>query len=423
MLLHRFRRSPLAGIEPCMNAPETLSTVRPAAASVEPDLIAWPLIQTLVSFDTTSRDSNLALIDWVIGYLKSHGVESTLTFNDDRRKANLFATLPARDGNATEGGVVLSGHTDVVPVDGQPWDTNPFTATRIGDKIYGRGVTDMKSFSATGLAFVPEFMRRGLKRPVHFALSYDEEVGCVGVRRLIADVVRRGVSPLGCIVGEPTGMELVVAHKGKKSWRCRVRGHEAHSSLTPLGVNAVQIACEIVTSLTNMARSFRDDGAFDNAYDVPFTTVHTGVIRGGTALNIVPRDCSFDFEIRHLPFDDPDELFAEVEAYAHRFLPEMRKIAADAHIEFDALSTMPGLDTDGDTKIAELGRECNAADGHGKVSFGTEASLFHAASIPAIICGPGHIAQAHQPNEWVSIDQLALCEAFMRRLADRVCAS
>ena len=402
-----------------MNAPETLSTVRPAAD----DLIAWPLIRTLVAFDTTSRDSNLALIDWVIGYLKSHGVESTLTFNDDRRKANLFATLPARDGNATEGGVVLSGHTDVVPVDGQPWDTNPFTATRIGDKIYGRGVADMKSFSATGLAFVPEFMRRELKRPVHFALSYDEEVGCVGVRRLIADVGRRGISPLGCIVGEPTGMALVVAHKGKKSWRCRVRGHEAHSSLTPLGVNAVQIACEIVTYLTNMARSFRDDGKFDNAYDVPFTTVHAGVIHGGTALNIVPRDCSFDFEIRHLPFDDPDELFAEVKAYAERFLPEMRKIAADAHIEFDALSTMPGLDTNGDTKIAELGRECSAADGCRKVSFGSEASLFHAASIPAIICGPGYIAQAHQPNEWVSIDQLARCEAFMRRLADRVCAA
>ena len=406
-----------------MNAPETLSTVHVVAASAPPDLIAWPLIQTLVAFDTTSRDSNLALIDWVTGYLKSHGIESALTFNDDRRKANLFATLPARDGNATEGGIVLSGHTDVVPVDGQPWDTNPFTATRIGDRIYGRGVTDMKSFSATGLAFVPEFMHRGLKRPLHFALSYDEEVGCVGVRRLIADVGRRGISPLGCIVGEPTGMELVVAHKGKKSWRCRVRGHEAHSSLTPLGVNAVQIACEIVTYLTNMARSFRDDGAFDHAYDVPFTTVHTGVIHGGTALNIVPRDCSFDFEIRHLPFDDPDELFAEVKAYADRFLPEMRKIAADAHIEFDALSTMPGFDTEGDTKIAELGRECNAADGHGKVSFGTEASLFHAASIPAIICGPGHIAQAHQPNEWVSVEQLARCEGFMRRLADRVCAS
>jgi acetylornithine deacetylase len=405
-----------------MNAPHTANAVRPPSGADERDLVAWPLIRTLVAFDTTSRDSNLALIDWVVAYLKSHGIESRLTFNDDKRKANLFATLPARDGNAAKGGVVLSGHTDVVPVDGQPWDTDPFVATRIGDRIYGRGVTDMKSFSATGLALVPEFLRRGLERPLHFALSYDEEVGCVGVRRLIADVGQRGVTPQGCIVGEPTGMELVVAHKGKKSWRCRVRGHEAHSSLTPNGVNAVQIACEIVTYLTNMARSFRDDGEFDHAYDVPFTTVHTGVIHGGTAVNIVPRDCWFDFEVRHLPFDDPDELFAEVKAYAERFLPEMRKIAPDTHVEFDALSTMPGFDTDGDTGIAALGRECNAADGHGKVSFGSEASLFHAAAIPTIICGPGHIAQAHQPNEWVSVDQLARCEAFMRRLADRICA-
>ncbi len=406
-----------------MNAPDTLTTLRPDAAANTQNLIAWPLIQTLVAFDTTSRDSNLKLIDWVVGYLKSHGVESTLTFNDDRRKANLFATLPAQDGNTTTGGIVLSGHTDVVPVDGQPWDTDPFAATRIGDKIYGRGVTDMKSFSATGLAFVPEFLRRGLKRPIHFALSYDEEVGCIGVRRLIAELAPQGVTPLGCIVGEPTGMELVVAHKGKKSWRCRVRGHEAHSSLTPLGVNAVQIACEIVTYLTNIARGFRDNGQFDEAYDVPFTTVHTGVIHGGTALNIVPRDCWFDFEIRHLPFDDPDEFFAEVKAYAERFLPEMRKVAADTHIEFDVLSSTPGFDTHDESEIAEWGRACNAADGHGKVSFGTEASLFHLASIPTIICGPGHIAQAHQPNEWVSVDQLARCEAFMRRLADRVCTA
>ena len=203
-----------------MNAPETLSTVRVVAASAPPDLIAWPLIQTLVAFDTTSRDSNLALIDWVTGYLKSYGIESTLTFNDDRRKANLFATLPARDGNATEGGIVLSGHTDVVPVDGQPWDTNPFTATRIGDRIYGRGVTDMKSFSATGLAFVPEFMRRGLKRPLHFALSYDEEVGCVGVRRLIADVGRRGVDDIDRAVGivrlHPADLRKEDRHPGSR---------------------------------------------------------------------------------------------------------------------------------------------------------------------------------------------------------------
>jgi acetylornithine deacetylase len=376
-----------------MNAPATATTVRPElSAAPAHGLLAWDLIQKLVSFDTTSRDSNLALIDWIRGYLRGHGIESTLTFNDDQRKANLFATLPARDGNATTNGIVLSGHTDVVPVDGQPWDTNPFAATIDGDKVHGRGVTDMKSFSATGLAFVPEFLRRGLKRPVHFALSYDEEVGCIGVRRLIDDIVRRGLKPAGCIVGEPTGMQLVVAHKGKRSYRCMVRGHEAHSSLTPLGVNAVQIACEIVTFLTGMARRFRDDGAYDDAYDVPYTTVHTGVIHGGTALNIVPRDCWFDFEFRHLPFDDPDQLLAEVKTWAARFLPEMRAVAADTHIEFDQLSAMPGFDTHGGSEIADIGRQCSGTHDYGKVSFGTEASLFHNAAIPTIICGPGHIA-------------------------------
>jgi acetylornithine deacetylase len=405
-----------------MNAPASSASLRAdALASPVPGLLAWNLIHKLVSFDTTSRDSNLALIDWVRGYLRGHGIESTLTFNDDARKANLFATLPARDGNATTNGIVLSGHTDVVPVDGQPWDTNPFDATLIGDRVYGRGVTDMKSFSAIGLAFVPELLRRGLKRPLHFALSYDEEVGCIGVRRLIDELGRRAVTPAGCIVGEPTGMQLVVAHKGKKSWRCMVRGHEAHSALTPQGVNAVQIACEIVTYLTGMARAFRENGAFDPAYDVPYTTVHTGVIHGGTALNIVPRDCWFDFEFRHLPFDDPDELFAEVRSYAERFLPEMRAVAPATFIEFDETSTLPGFDTAGSSEIAEIGKACNGTADHGKVSFGTEASLFHNASIPTVICGPGHIAQAHQPNEWVTLEQLARCEAFMRRLADRVC--
>ena len=296
-----------------MNAPA-------AASAVSPQLVGLPLIRTLVGFDTTSRESNLALIDWVRQYLTGHGIEVMLTFDDDRRKANLFATLPAADGNATTGGIVLSGHTDVVPVDGQPWDSDPFVATVKGDRLYGRGVADMKSFSAIGLAFVPQFLRRRLARPLHFALSYDEEVGCVGVRRLLQDITARGIKPAGCIVGEPTGMRLVVAHKGKRSYRCRVRGHEAHSSLTPRGVNAVQVACEIVTFLTQMGRRFRERGGFDAAYDVPYTTVHTGVIRGGTALNIVPRDCSFDFEFRHLPFDDPEALLAEARRFAATLL-------------------------------------------------------------------------------------------------------
>ncbi len=407
-----------------MNAPATSRQVRPetvrAIARAE-DLVAWELIRTLIAFDTTSRGSNLALIDWVRGYLEGYGIASTLSFDDARGKANLFATLPARDGNTTTGGIVLSGHTDVVPVDGQPWDTPAFEATPLGDKVHGRGVTDMKSFSATGLAFVPEFLRRGLAHPVHFALSYDEEVGCIGVRRLLEDIVARGIKPAGCIVGEPTGMQLVVAHKGKQSWRCRVRGHEAHSSLTPLGVNAVQIACEIVAFLARRAREFRDAGRRDGAYDVPYTTVHVGTIHGGTALNIVPRDCRFEFEVRHLPFDDPDALFAEVHAFAAGFLPAMQAVAKDATIEFDALSTLPGFDTLDGSAIAALGHACNAQGGVGKVSFGTEASLFHNAGIATVICGPGHIAQAHQPNEWVALEQLARCETFMRRLADRVC--
>ena len=406
-----------------MNAPATLAQVRPDDSSVRAeDLASLELIGKLVSFDTTSRDSNLALIEWVRNYLDSHGVASTLTFDDDGRKANLFATIPAQDGNATTGGIVLSGHTDVVPVDGQPWDTDPFTVTREGDRLVGRGVTDMKSFLAVGLCEVPEFVRRGLRKPIHFALSYDEEVGCIGVRRLIADVVAKGLSPLGCIVGEPTGMQLVVAHKGKKAWRCRVRGFEAHSSLTPNGVNAVQIACEIVAWIARRAREFRDAGRKDAAYDVPFTTVHVGTIRGGTALNIVPRDCTFDFEIRHLPFDDPDAFFAEVAAHAQSFLPAMHAVAAGTHIEFDALSTMPGFDTHEGSEITALGSTCNGTHHFGKVSFGTEAALFHNANVPTVICGPGHIAQAHQPNEWVELDQIARCESFMRRLAAQVCA-
>ena len=406
-----------------MNAPDRMLHSPDTGAAIVRDareLAAWETIRTLVGFDTTSRDSNLALIGWVRDYLAGFGIASTLTYDDDRRKANLFGTLPARDGNATTGGIVLSGHTDVVPVDGQPWDTDPFVATQQGDRVYGRGVTDMKSYSATGLALVPLFLERPLSKPLHFALSYDEEVGCVGVRRLIADLPSRGITPAGCIVGEPTGMRLVVAHKGKKSWRCRVRGHEAHSSLTPRGVNAVQVACEIVAHISAMARRFRDGTRRDEAYDVPYTTLHVGTIRGGTALNIVPRDCEFVFEVRHLPFDDPDALFAEIRDHADSFVPAMRAVAPDAHIAFDALSTMPGFDTRDGSAIAALGHELCCAAGAGKVSFGTEASLFHGASIPTVICGPGHIEQAHQPNEWVALEQLASCEAFMRRLAARL---
>ena len=407
---------------PAMNAPEhARNPGRPPAPP--PDLASYEMIRRLVAFATVSRDSNLELIGWVRAYLERLGAATVLTYDDERTKANLFATLPARDGNATLGGVVLSGHTDVVPVDGQPWDTDPFEATLIGGRLHGRGVADMKSFAAIGLALAPEFVRRGLAHPLHFALSYDEEVGCIGVRRLIADIVARGVSPIGCIVGEPTGMQLVVAHKGRSTWRCRVRGHEAHSSLTPQGVNAVEIACDLVSWITRRARELREAHHQDAAYDVPYSTPHVGVIRGGTALNIVPRDCAFEFEIRHLPHDDPAAFLADLRRHADSLLPAMQAIDPEAFIEFDRISSMAGFDNDEPNPMVEIARACSGSAVRHKVSFGTDAALFHGAAIPAVICGPGHIEQAHQPNEWVSVEQLERCEAFMRRLADHLCAA
>ena len=322
------------------------------------DYSAQAMLAELVRFDTTSRDGNIPLIEFVENYLDSWDVPHFRVDYEAGKKTNLFATI----GPDIAGGIVLSGHTDVVPVDGQAWASNPFELSERGGRLYGRGTCDMKGFVACVLGMVPDFKARTLKTPLHVVLSYDEEVGCVGVRRLIADLPARGIAPAGCIVGEPTGMRLVVAHKGKKSWRCRVRGHEAHSSLTPRGVNAVQIACEIVAHIAAMARRFRDGSRRDEAYDVPYTTLHVGTIRGGTALNIVPRDCEFVFEVRHLPFDDPDALFAEIRDYAQTFVPAMRAVATDAHIAFDALSTMPGFDTQDGSAIADLGHELCCAD-------------------------------------------------------------
>jgi len=374
------------------------------------------MIRRLVAFDTTSRGSNLALIDWVAGYLRQHGVASRLTFDDAGKKANLFATI----GPAIDGGIVLSGHTDVVPVDGQEWSGDPWTVRQTADRLLGRGVCDMKSFIAVALALVPDMTRRNFARPLHLALSYDEEVGCIGVRRLLSDLAQLEYKPGGCIVGEPTQMELVVAHKGKRSYRCRVRGHEAHSALTPRGVNAVEIAAEIVTQLRRMALRFRHEGRFDAGFDVPYTTVHVGTIKGGTALNIVPKDCEFVFEFRYLPFDDPAHLLTEIERYAARFLPEMHAVATDTGIVFEQLSELPGFDAGAASAIAELGRCCNEGTGEKKVSFASEASLFHTAGIPTVLCGPGNIAQAHQPDEWIALEQIARCEAFMQRLLDVV---
>ncbi|MFM8608914.1 MAG: acetylornithine deacetylase [Burkholderiaceae bacterium] len=415
-----------------MNASLPASAVSAAALS---ELAALPLIEKWVSFASVSRDSNLPLIDWTEAHLRALGVtDLRRTFDDSGKKCNLWVTLPAHDGESKVGGLVLSGHTDVVPVDGQPWDTDPFSVVHQDGRLYGRGATDMKSFGATALMMVPELLRRKLKRPVHLAFSYDEEVGCIGVRRLIADMVAQGYQPAGCIVGEPTGMQVVIAHKGKHAYRTTVRGFEAHSSLTPLGVNAVEIACEFVAHLKSMHRALVANGPFDPVYDVPHTTIHTGVIHGGTALNIIPRDCEVLWEIRHHHLDTPEALFARAKAFADGLVPAMQAVAPDTGISHELRSVLPGFATAADSDIAKLCFDCAGIDGSrstdgasvgqvsaGKVSFGTEAALFHQAGVPTIVCGPGHIAQAHQPNEWITIDQLAWCDRFMRRLADHVC--
>ncbi|MES2508453.1 MAG: acetylornithine deacetylase [Pseudomonadota bacterium] len=406
-----------------MNAPLPTAALQPVLAA---DLAALPLIEKWISFASVSRDSNLPLIEWTRTLLEAQGVQCEVIYDETGKKANMWATLPAENGETKIGGLVLSGHTDVVPVDGQPWNTDPFVAQVIGDKLYGRGVTDMKSFSATALMMVPELLKRKLKQPVHFALSYDEEIGCIGVRTMIAWMVDQGYKPAGCIVGEPTGMQVVIAHKGKHGYKTSVRGFEAHSSLTPQGVNAVEIACRFVAHLRDMHERLAKEGPFDPVFDVPHTTIHTGVIAGGTALNIIPRDCDIAWEIRHHHLNSPVTLFNEAKAFADAMLPAMQAVAADTGITHKQTSVLPGFSTDADSDIARLCFKCadvDASSGAGKVSFGTEAALFHQVGVPTIVCGPGHIAQAHQPNEWVTLAQLAWCERFMRRLADELCVN
>jgi acetylornithine deacetylase len=376
------------------------------------------MLRRLVAFPTVSRDSNLQLIDYVREYLRPFDADVRLTYDDGGLKANLFATLGPRG----EPGIVLSGHTDVVPVDGQAWDTDPFSLVEKDGRLYGRGAADMKSFVAVALALVPEFVARGLQIPLHLAFSYDEEVGCLGVGRMIEDLARAGIRPRSCIVGEPTMMKPIVAHKGKKGYRCTAHGLAGHSAYAPLGVNAVEAAAEAVAYLKAMARRHRDRGPYDRSFDIAHTTVHTGVIRGGTALNIVPHECSFDFEFRHLPGDDPQALLREFREHLEtRIEPEMRAIHPQAGFRIEPLSEIPALDTGTETEIVGLAQALSGSADIGKVSFGTEGSRFQKAGIPTVVCGPGSIEQAHKPNEYVALEQIRRCETFLTRLADRLC--
>ena len=388
-------------------------------AHAKPGADTLELIRKLIAFPTVSRDSNLELIDFIREYLRPLDADFRLTFDHDKRKANLFATLGPRGVP----GIVLSGHTDVVPVDGQDWSTDPFVVVERDGKLYGRGTSDMKSFIACVLAVVPDLVQRGLRTPLHLAFSYDEEVGYLGVRGLLADLQQSGIRPASCIVGEPTEMRPVIAHKGKQSFRCTVRGLASHSAYAPYGVNAVEAAAEAVAFLKQMARRHRDCGPYDRGFDVAYTTVHTGVIRGGTALNIVPHECVFDFEFRNLPGDDPAALYREFEDHVRGVIePEMHAVDPRSGFTIARLSEMPALNTGAETEITALAQELSGNGDIAKVSFGTEAAHFQVAGVPTVVCGPGSIREAHKPDEFVTLAQVAACETFLRRLGSRLLA-
>ncbi|CAA7616058.1 acetylornithine deacetylase [Magnetospirillum sp. UT-4] len=383
-------------------------------SDLSPSPACVTLIERAVGFDTTSYKSNLDFINHAAEVLEGAGARIRLTFDDAREKANLFASI----GPEGRPGILLSGHTDVVPVDGQAWTHDPFRAVLRDDRLYGRGTADMKSFIAICLALAPEFAARRLGLPIQFAFSYDEEVGCVGVRRLIHDIAGLPERPKLCIVGEPTEMKVIIGHKGKKNVRCTVHGKECHSALNHRGVNAVEIAADIISFLRAMQRRIRENGPFDLGFEPPYTTIHTGLVHGGTALNIVPAECGFEFEFRNLPDHDVEVLMAELRGFAQDLVPEMLAVDEGAGITFDEYNTTAGLLTGEDDEAAVLARQLSGNNDTAKVSFTTEAGLFHHAGIPAVVCGPGSIQQAHKPDEFVTLAQVAEGEAFLRRLMD-----
>ncbi|CAB3733967.1 Acetylornithine deacetylase [Paraburkholderia phenoliruptrix] len=380
------------------------------------------LVEELIRYDTTSSHSNLGLIEAIRDRLRAHDVETLLVYDRCRQKANLFATLPAMHGE-TNGGVVLSGHTDVVPVTGQHWSSAPFDPVVRGERLYGRGSCDMKGFIGVTLGLLPEIQRRALREPIHFAFSFDEEVGCLGAPLLLAELADRGIRPAGCIIGEPTSMRPVVAHKGNNAYRCCVKGLAGHSSRTPSGVNAIEYAARLICHIREAADLLRRNGPFDRAFDVPFATAQTGMISGGIAINTIPEQCEFFFEYRNLPSEDPERFFEQIARYAREQLePEMRAVADEASISFEKVGATLALDSAEQAAITRLVRSlCNDFETR-KVTYGTEAGLFSQAGIPTVICGPGSIDDAHKADESVELSQLAACDHFLRQVLDTLTA-
>ncbi|HEX7782327.1 MAG TPA: acetylornithine deacetylase [Sphingobium sp.] len=376
---------------------------------------ALAILSDLVAFDTTSRDSNLALIDYVEARLSTIGVTARRVVSADGRKANLYATL----GPMVEQGVVLSGHTDVVPVDGQPWTSDPFVLTRRDDRLYGRGTCDMKGFLALALAAAPAFAAPGRKgRPAHLAFSYDEEIGCLGAPHMIREIATQIPRPAGVIVGEPTNMEVVGGHKGITTHVVTVIGHEAHSSLTHLGISANMIAIRLMAMLAELAEAMRKDADPSSPFAPPHATLTIGQINGGTAVNILARECRFAFDFRSPPGTDVDALLAPFKAEAARLDAEMKAQWPETGVEVVRHSAAPAFAPERDGVAERLARQLSGDNGPSRVvSYAAEAGQFQEAGFSTVICGPGSIEQAHQPDEYVEIGQMERGAAFMERLA------
>ena len=381
-------------------------------------LNAIEILERLIGFESVSRKTNLQLIDFIRNYLSDYGIQSTLVFNKYKDRANLYATIGPDDC----GGVMLSGHTDVVPVSGQDWSSDPFNLMHTEGTVIGRGTCDMKGFIASVLAVVPQMAEKPLQTPIHLAFSYDEEIGCVGVQDLVDKLKHFAVLPKLGVIGEPTSMRTVVGHKGKRSYRVTFTGISCHSAFITDGVNAVEFAAELIVFIKQMNQKLKNQGRTDSGYQVNHTTFHTGLINGGTALNIVPKQCQFDFEIRNLPQDDIDDLVLEIKTFAvETLLSKMRLHNTDCNIIFEPKSAYPGLHNSKHSNCVKLMDSINQQPCQSdKVSFGTEAGIFQQQlDIDCVVCGPGSIAQAHKPDEFVSLDQLDSCHLFLSNLVNK----
>ena len=385
--------------------------------------IDW--LTRLIGFDTVSRHSNLALIEDVKAYCEQLGLSVDLTFNEAKNKANLFVTVPAgANADDVNHGLVLSGHTDVVPVDGQDWTSEPFTATIRGDKLYGRGACDMKGFIACALTMLPQAVKLSnagqLRRPLHLALSFDEEIGCLGAPLILADLKARGITPDYCIVGEPTNMAMVVAHKGIAVYRCRVHGKSAHSSLIAQGVNAISYASRLVGYVDTLAEELStrngalEDG--DEIFTVPYSTLSVGTIHGGTATNIVPNLCEFTFDYRNLPHMTQDDVLAPIQAKIAELNAQMQARAPETGIELMQEESVPAMTDNDSAELQSLIAALTGDDERHKVAYATEGGQFTNAGIPTIICGPGSIEQAHKADEYVELNEIVRCDGFLQKL-------